>query len=85
MNEIAVALDQVGGLSVRRARQPGQARCATPRAATPMPRFLQIEPVGQCNLRCRMCPIEFRPESAPDAPPATIDFDLFARLLDQFG
>ena len=85
MNEIAVALDQVGGLGVRRARQPGPARPAPPRAAAPMPRFVQIEPVGQCNLRCRMCPIEFRPESAPHHPDAHIDFGLFGRLLDQFA
>lgn len=57
---------------------------APPRPATPLPSFLQIEPVGQCNLRCRMCPIEFRPESADGAPPAFADFDLFARTLDQF-
>src|SRR5437763_2523158 len=25
-----------------------------------LPHFLQIEPVGQCNLRCQMCPVQFR-------------------------
>ena len=25
-----------------------------------LPHFIQIEPVGQCNLRCQMCPIQFR-------------------------
>ncbi|QDV36275.1 radical SAM protein [Tautonia plasticadhaerens] len=50
-----------------------------------LPRFLQVEPVGQCNLRCRMCPIQFRRDGPPHGPPAFMDFDLFARLLDQFA
>lgn len=51
---------------------------------TPLPRFAQIEPVGQCNLRCRMCPIQFRPDGPP-GPSAFMDFETFRRLLDQFG
>jgi radical SAM protein with 4Fe4S-binding SPASM domain len=50
--------------------------------AIPLPSYVQIEPVGQCNLRCRMCPIQFR-ESAAD-PSACMDFDAFRRLIDQF-
>jgi MoaA/NifB/PqqE/SkfB family radical SAM enzyme len=50
----------------------------------PLPRFLQIEPVGQCNLRCKMCPIQFRRDGPPHGPPAFMDFNLFTRLLDQF-
>ena len=53
--------------------------------AVELPRFVQIEPVGQCNLRCRMCPISLRPESAPGQPPALMAFDLFKSLVDQFG
>jgi radical SAM protein with 4Fe4S-binding SPASM domain len=49
-----------------------------------LPRFLQVEPVGQCNLRCRMCPIQFRRDGPPHGPPAFMDFDVFTRLLDQF-
>jgi MoaA/NifB/PqqE/SkfB family radical SAM enzyme len=49
-----------------------------------LPNFLQVEPVGQCNLRCQMCPIQFRRDGPPHGPPAFMDFDLFARLLDQF-
>ena len=52
---------------------------------TAMPRFLQVEPVGQCNLRCRMCPVQFRQDGPPFGPPAFMDFDLFARLLDEFA
>jgi MoaA/NifB/PqqE/SkfB family radical SAM enzyme len=50
----------------------------------PMPTFLQMEPVGQCNLRCRMCPIQYRKDGPPHGPPAFMDFDLFLRILDQF-
>ncbi len=45
-----------------------------------LPQFVQIEPVGQCNLACRMCPVVFRDEK----PPAFMPFDEFCRLLDQF-
>jgi MoaA/NifB/PqqE/SkfB family radical SAM enzyme len=31
-----------------------------------------------------MCPIQFRHDGPPHGPPAFMDFDLFARLLDQF-
>jgi molybdenum cofactor biosynthesis enzyme MoaA len=48
-----------------------------------LPRFVQIEPVGQCNLRCRMCPVQFRGEGR-SAPPAFMAFDSFRILLDQF-
>jgi len=50
----------------------------------PLPRFVQIEPVGQCNLRYRMCPIRFREESAPGHPRAYMDLALFRRLIDPF-
>lgn len=53
-------------------------------ALVPLPRFLQIEPVGQCNLRCRMCPISMRQDGPPWGPPAFIDVALFKSLLDQF-
>jgi MoaA/NifB/PqqE/SkfB family radical SAM enzyme len=50
-----------------------------------LPRFVQIEPVGQCNLRCRMCPISLRPESAHGHPAALMEFSLFESLIEQFG
>src|SRR5437660_12459105 len=56
----------------------------TIRRRLPLPRFLQVEPVGQCNLRCRMCPIPFRQDGPPYGPPAFMDFDTFTNLLDQF-
>ena len=49
-----------------------------------LPKFLQVEPVGQCNLRCQMCAIQFRQDGPPFGPPAFMDFDVFTRLLDQF-
>ncbi len=48
----------------------------------PLPTFLQIEPVGQCNLRCQMCPIQFRQDGPPNGPPAFMEFDTFTRLID---
>ncbi len=50
----------------------------------PLPRYVQIEPVGQCNLRCRMCPIQFRRDGPPYGPPAYMPFDAFTRLVDGF-
>ena len=49
-----------------------------------LPKFLQVEPVGQCNLRCRMCSIQFRPDGPPNGPLAFMDFDVFTQLIDQF-
>jgi hypothetical protein len=50
-----------------------------------LPTFAQIEPVGQCNLRCQMCPITFRTDGPPYGPPAFMPFETFTQLLDQFG
>jgi MoaA/NifB/PqqE/SkfB family radical SAM enzyme len=49
-----------------------------------LPNFVQIEPVGQCNLRCEMCPIQFREDGPPHGPLAFMPFDHFTRLVDQF-
>src|SRR5690242_20457785 len=49
-----------------------------------LPTYLQIEPVGQCNLRCQMCAIQFRQDGPPHGPPAFMAFDAFARLVDGF-
>jgi MoaA/NifB/PqqE/SkfB family radical SAM enzyme len=46
------------------------------------PTFLQVEPVGQCNLRCQMCPIQFRRDGPPYGPPAFMKFETFTRLID---
>jgi radical SAM protein with 4Fe4S-binding SPASM domain len=50
-----------------------------------MPSFIyaQFEPVGQCNLRCQMCPLQFRRDGPPHGPPAFMKFEVFTRLLDQ--
>lgn len=52
--------------------------------ATPLPSFLQLEPVGQCNLRCRMCPVQFRQDGLPGGRPSFLPFATFCTLLDQF-
>ncbi|HZU35556.1 MAG TPA: radical SAM protein, partial [Gemmataceae bacterium] len=46
------------------------------------PTYMQIEPVGQCNLRCQMCPIQFRQDGPPYGPPAFMAFDVFTHLID---
>lgn len=50
-----------------------------------MIRFAQIEPVGQCNLRCRMCPIQFREDGTPNGPLAFMAYETFCRLLDELS
>jgi radical SAM protein with 4Fe4S-binding SPASM domain len=50
----------------------------------PLPRFLQIEPVGQCNLRCRMCPIQFRTDGSPGGPVAFMSYETYCGLVDGF-
>ncbi len=50
----------------------------------PLPTYLQIEPVGQCNLRCEMCPIQFRRDGPPWGPPAFMPFEQFKATIDQF-
>src|ERR671935_2445956 len=49
-----------------------------------LPGYIQIEPVGQCNLRCQMCPIQFRKDGPPYGPPAFMEFETFTRIIDQF-
>ncbi|HKO88441.1 MAG TPA: radical SAM protein [Burkholderiales bacterium] len=55
------------------------------RADIPLPRFVQIEPVGQCNLHCAMCAIDLRKDLPTDGQPAHLSFDDFCRLLDGFS
>jgi MoaA/NifB/PqqE/SkfB family radical SAM enzyme len=53
------------------------------RTPTPLPTYVQIEPVGQCNLRCQMCPIQFRQDGPPHGPPAFMAFDTFTRIVEE--
>lgn len=41
-----------------------------------LPRFLQLEPVGRCNLACRMCAVHERGDEVAELP-----FERFAELL----
>lgn len=45
--------------------------------------FAQIEPVGQCNLRCQMCAVQFRAAGPPHGPLAFMPLPQFQRLIDQ--
>ena len=49
-----------------------------------LPAYLQLEPVGQCNLRCQMCAIQFRRDGPPHGAPAFMAFETFVRIIDQF-
>src|SRR5512142_2672232 len=49
-----------------------------------LPSSIQIEPVGQCNLRCEMCPIQFRHDGPPYGPLAFMAWETFVSLLDGF-
>ncbi len=49
-----------------------------------LPTYVQIEPVGQCNLRCKMCAIQFRQDGPPYGPLAFMDFEKFTHIIDQF-
>jgi MoaA/NifB/PqqE/SkfB family radical SAM enzyme len=60
-------------------------RAPAARVSPPLPRFVQIEPVGQCNLRCQMCAIQFREDGPPHGPLAFLGFDDFKRLVEGFG
>jgi radical SAM protein with 4Fe4S-binding SPASM domain len=55
-----------------------------PETGLELPAYLQIEPVGQCNLRCQMCAIQFRQDGPPFGPLAFMAFDDFTRLIDQW-
>lgn len=49
-----------------------------------LPKYLQIEPAGQCNLRCQMCSIQFRQDGPPYGPLAFMEFEKFTGIVDQF-
>src|SRR5437763_2091896 len=49
-----------------------------------LPTSIQIEPVGQCNLRCKMCSIQFRKDGPPYSSPAFMEYETFVNIIDQF-
>jgi MoaA/NifB/PqqE/SkfB family radical SAM enzyme len=46
-------------------------------ATPPLPRFAQIEPIGRCNLACRMCTVNERGDAT-----GTLSLERFGELLD---
>src|SRR5581483_5159067 len=48
------------------------------RVVMEVPRFAQIEPVGRCNLQCRMCPVRYR-----DAGRALMDWEMYRGIVDR--
>ncbi|HEX2055218.1 MAG TPA: radical SAM protein [Nitrospiraceae bacterium] len=51
---------------------------------TTLPTFIQIEPVGQCNLSCVMCPVNLRTDRPRDGSPAFMPFGRFMEVIDQW-
>lgn len=49
-----------------------------------LPSYLQLEPVGQCNLRCQMCPIQHRTDGPSNGAPAFMPFERFQEIVEQF-
>lgn len=47
-------------------------------AEPPLPRFAQIEPIGRCNLACRMCTVNERVDAVGE-----LSLERFRSLLDQ--
>jgi radical SAM protein with 4Fe4S-binding SPASM domain len=47
----------------------------------PLPRELQVEVTGACNLRCRMCLVSYRP--ALGRTSGAMDLATFTRLIDE--
>jgi radical SAM protein with 4Fe4S-binding SPASM domain len=50
-----------------------------------LPHFLQMEPVGQCNLQCEMCPVVFRQDGPSNGAPAFLSWETFQRTIDEFS
>lgn len=55
-----------------------------PQARIPTPQYVQIEPVGMCNLKCTMCPINYREDQPISGKARMMDFELYCRIVDQF-
>jgi len=47
----------------------------------PLPRELQVEVTGACNLRCRMCLVRYRP--ALERMEGSLPFETFRRVVDE--
>jgi radical SAM protein with 4Fe4S-binding SPASM domain len=57
---------------------------ATTASSVPLPTFIQIEPVGQCNLSCVMCPVDLRNDGPGEGRPAFMAFEQFTEIMEQF-
>ncbi len=47
----------------------------------PLPRELQVEVTGACNLRCRMCLVSYRPALGKRS--GSMDLETFTRIVDE--
>ncbi len=68
---------------VRREVRATSAALAPDRLVPPLPRFAQVEPIGRCNLACRMCAVNHRPAQQQAQTMSVAQFDaLLAQLPD---
>jgi radical SAM protein with 4Fe4S-binding SPASM domain len=64
-----------------RATTPGTlARIAAPSLTPPLPRELQVEVTGACNLRCRMCLVRYAPTIGRRE--GALSYEQFLELVD---
>lgn len=77
--ESALSVEQENGSSL-----PSIPDVLPSHATPPLPTFLQIEPVGQCNLACVMCPVHQRTDTPIDGTPAFMPFERYTTLLARF-
>ncbi|WP_157265164.1 radical SAM protein [Azohydromonas aeria] len=74
----AVVPDAVAPGAVTASPCPAPAAAAPVELYPPLPRFAQIEPVGRCNLACRMCTVNDRGDAIGE-----MSLERFTQLLDQ--
>ncbi len=65
-------------------KQPETIQTGQERPPVPYPTYVQIEPVGMCNLSCTMCPINYRDDPPLHGKRRMMDYNLFCQIVDQF-
>jgi radical SAM protein with 4Fe4S-binding SPASM domain len=60
---------------------PALPQASGPPLAPRLPRHIQVEVTGACNLKCRMCLVRYRPALAPRT--SSMNYETFYRLLEE--
>ncbi|HET9213819.1 MAG TPA: radical SAM protein [Gaiellaceae bacterium] len=61
--------------------EPGTPAHATRNGTPPLPKELQVEVTGACNLACRMCLVSYRPKLGKAQ--GAMSFELFKEVVDE--